>query len=300
MKEYTLAQQYTLTAIDGQEAVHMSQAKLAVCRGIAAAKMLEHLFLSGESAEKDVLEKKLDEELKKIQGMGKRAARDLEQEMVSLLKADGTLEEIPDLMACDINYSTMNMELRAYRCQEDIYRKITEGMRAELLDGGEVSLESLCLIWLFRESGCIPELFSSSEQNQLLSRMTELTACNPVARILWNTGFSRWTERLSQNFLNFKREIFKNPYLEGVNLLFPFLERRQAVFIDFVVLGTSVADRRLAVLAFLSEKGHYVQEVPRGSETLLKIDNYYYRIFPMTRTYNRIPVQGANLVPVYN
>ena len=88
--------------------------------------------------------------------------------------------------------------------------------------------------------------------------------------------------------------------MEGINLLFPFLDRRQAIFIDFVVLGTSVADRRLAVLAFLSEKGHYVQEIPRGTETLLKVDNYYYQIFPMTRTYNRIPVQGADLVPVYN
>lgn len=300
MKEYTLAQQYTLTAIDGLETVHMSQAKLAVCRGIAAAKMLEHLLLTGESAGIGVLEKRLDETLKEIRNMGRKTARDLEREMVNLLEADGTLEEIQDLMACDINYSTMNMEIKAYRCQEDIYRKITESMRAELLDGGDVSLESICMIWLFRESGCIPELFSISEQNQLAGRMTDLTAHDPVAAMLWSTGFSRWTNRLSQNFLNIKREIFKNPYMEGINLLFPFLDRRQAIFIDFVVLGTSVADRRLAVLAFLSEKGHYVQEIPRGTETLLKVDNYYYRIFPMTRTYNRIPVQGADLVPVYN
>lgn len=94
MKEYTLAQQYTLTAIDGLETVHMSQAKLAVCRGIAAAKMLEHLLLTGESAGIGVLEKRLDETLKEIRNMGRKTARDLEREMVNLLEADGTLEEM--------------------------------------------------------------------------------------------------------------------------------------------------------------------------------------------------------------
>ena len=32
----------------------------------------------------------------------------------------------------------------------------------------------------------------------------------------------------------------KNPYLEGVSLAFPYLERRKAIFIDCVVFGTNV------------------------------------------------------------
>ena len=49
----------------------------------------------------------------------------------------------------------------------------------------------------------------------------------------------------------------------------------------------------------LTKMGHYVEEVKSGSETLLKVDNAYYRIFPMTKRAYKVPIQGANLVPVY-
>ena len=86
---------------------------------------------------------------------------------------------------------------------------------------------------------------------------------------------------------------------DGVNLIFRFIELRKAIFIDFVVLGSSVQSRRMAVMAYLSERGHYVEETSYNHETLLKIDNSYYRIFPKTKACNGIPIQGANLVPVY-
>lgn len=84
-----------------------------------------------------------------------------------------------------------------------------------------------------------------------------------------------------------------------MNLVFPFLERRSAIFIDFVVFGTDVKSRRIAVMEHLVSFGHYVEEVKLGSETLLKIDNAYYRIVPGTRTAYKVPIQGASLVPVY-
>ena len=65
-----------------------------------------------------------------------------------------------------------------------------------------------------------------------------------------------------------------------------------------VVLGTDVSQRREAVMDFLREKGHLVKAVSFGEEYLLKIDNCYYRIFPMTRVY-KLPVQGVSLIPVY-
>ena len=129
--------------------------------------------------------------------------------------------------------------------------------------------------------------------------MIELAEQEPVIRVIWDLEIYRWTEKLSQQLLGAKKNLFKNPYLEGVNLLFPFLDRRQAIFIDFVIFGTDVAGRRMAILNYLTEKGHYVEEVKNGSETLLKVDNYYYRVFPMTKVYYKVPVQGANLVPVY-
>ena len=129
--------------------------------------------------------------------------------------------------------------------------------------------------------------------------MISVSAANPVYRILWESEFHSMIENAVGNFLRAKHKLFQNPYLQGVNMIFPFIERRQAIFIDMVVFGTSVQGRREAVVQFLIEKGHYVEQVKNGSETLLKIDSFYYRIFPTTRVCQRVPIQGVNLIPVY-
>lgn len=245
------------------------------------------------------MKEELEAGFKEIRSIGKKEARALETEVAETLKAEGVLDEVPDIMACDINYNSMNMELKVYRSDEVEYQRTAEGVRAEMLEGGAVTLECACLVWLFRESGCIHEIFSVNEQEELAARMIELAEQEPVIRVIWDLEIYRWTEKLSQQLLGAKKNLFKNPYLEGVNLLFPFLDRRQAIFIDFVIFGTDVAGRRMAILNYLTEKGHYVEEVKNGSETLLKVDNYYYRVFPMTKVYYKVPVQGANLVPVY-
>lgn len=66
-----------------------------------------------------------------------------------------------------------------------------------------------------------------------------------------------------------------------------------------VIFGTNVADRRVAAVEYLKKKGFAVEEIRVGSETLLKIGNIYYRIFPMTKTAYKVPIQGVNLVPAY-
>lgn len=298
MKEYTLSQQFALVSLDGLDSIHATVIKSAACRGIASAKLLERLFLESEP-DMSTVEEELEKGLKEIRSLSKREMRSLEKEIADELMKSGVLEEVPDILACDINYNSMNMDLRAYRSEETVYRQITEGVRAEILEEGAVTLECACLIWLFRESGCLHELFSVKEQEEVAARMIEMAEKEPAVRLIWDSEFYRWTERLSQQFLSSKKNLFKNPYLEGANLLFPFMDRRQGIFIDFVIFGTDVAGRRLAMLAYLTEKGHYVEEVKNGTETLLKVDNYYYRVFPMTKVYYKVPVQGANLVPVY-
>lgn len=300
MKDYTISQQYALIGLDGLESTHMTMEKRAVCRGIGAAVLLERLLFSGEEPALSEFGAALESGLESIRNMDKKTAAGMEQEMAEILKADGALEEIQDILACDINYDTNGMEIRAYRSLEEIYRRIAERLRAEILEPGEVTLESVCLLWLARESGCIHDLFSVREQEELSGRMMNLSQEDPLIEILWKSEFYSCLERWSQNLLNTKKNIFKNPYLEGINLLFPFLDRRKSIFIDFVVLGTDVGSRRLEVMNYLTERGHYVEEVKNGSETLLKIDNSYYRIFPMARAYWKVPVQGANIVPVYN
>jgi len=300
MKDLILSQQYALIALDGLESLHPSLAKSAVIRAIAAAKVLEDALPFDQESDFSDFHTTLEEALQKAKNLKKKDEKEIEKEISSTLEADGLLEEVPDILGCDINYYTSKTELKAYRSEEAVYLRLTEGLRAELLEEGEISIECAILLWLLRESGCLHDLFSLSEQNQIHKRMIDLCAENEIYRSLWQAEFHSVMESFSKKFLKAKDNVFKNPYLEGINLLFPYMERRKSIFIDFVVLGTNVKERRIAVMEFLGSMGHYVQEVKIGSETLLKVDNTsYYRIFPTTRRVCRIPIQGANLVPAY-
>lgn len=298
MKEYTFTQQFALIGLNGLDSLHSSTAKTAVMRGIVAAKFLESNFdmLESEDAKEfqDVWKTAADQ----IRRLDKKTAKSLEQEVTASLKAEGVLGEVQDLLACDMNYDSAKVDIRVYRTDAAVYQNISESIRAEILEDGEISTECFGLLWLMRESCCLHDHFSTEEQKRVEQRMIEITLKKPAYRILWEDEFHKTVESAIIKFLNNKANMFKNPYLQGVNLLFPFLERRQAIFIDFVVLGTTVKSRRVAVMQYLSERGHYVEEVKNGTETLLKIDNDHYRIFPATRSV-RIPIQGIDLIPAY-
>lgn len=299
MKDLVLSQQYAVIALDGQESLHPSVSKSAAVRGIAAAKVLEEITGRGEECEKTVFISVLNKAVEAARNLGKKEGKKIEKEMASMLETDGLLEEIPDILGSDMDYYTAGVELRAYRSEQDIYLRIREGIRAEVLEDGAITMECALLLWLFRESGCIHDLFSVAEQERVQVRMTEAASEDEVLRTLWEAEFHSAVETFAGRFLRVKHNLFKNPYLEGVNLIFPYLERRKSIFIDFVILGTSVKERRIAVMEHLTKMGHYVEEVELGSETLLKVDNVYYRVFPMTKRAYKIPIQGANLVPVY-
>ena len=299
MKELVLSRQYAVIALDGLESLHPSMAKSAVIRAIAAAKVMEEVMHTEAESDPAVFIPKLNEAVEGVKDLRKKDEKQIEEEMAALLEADGLMEQIPDILGCDMDYYTSGVELKAYRSDEDTYIRIREGLRAEILEEGVISTECAVLLWLLRESGCIHDLFSVSEQDQVQRRMTDAAAENEIFRAMWQTEFHSAVESFAGRFLRAKHNLFKNPYLEGVNLIFPYLERRKAIFIDFVVFGTDVRSRRIAIMEHLSKMGHYVEEVKSGSETLLKIDNAYYRIFPTVKRAYKVPIQGANLVPVY-
>lgn len=298
MKELILSQQYALLALNGQESLHPSVAKNAVLRAVAAARVLEtelgrdtNSFLEFSAV--------LQKAVQIAKTLKKKEASQIEQEVVNALKAEELLKEVPDLLGCDMDYDTSGIELKAYLSDEISYVRIKEGLRAEILEDGPISLEYAVLLWLLRESGCIHDLFSISEQSRVEERMTEGAAQDEQYRTLWEAEFHSIFEGVMNRFVKTKSKLFKNPYLEGVNLAFPYLDRRKSVFIDMVIWGTNVADRRAVAVEYLSKKGFTVEEIRIGSETLLKIGNIYYRIFPMTKTAYKVPIQGVNLVPAY-
>ena len=299
MKELILSQQYALLALNGQESLHPSVAKNAVLRAVAAAQVLEIEMGKADTSSFSEFSAALQKAVQIAKTLKKKEASQIEQEVVNALKAEELLKEVPDLLGCDMDYDTSGIELKAYLSDEISYVRIKEGLRAEILEDGPICLEYAVLLWLLRESGCIHDLLSISEQSRVEERMTEGAAQDEQYRTLWEAEFHSIFEGVMNRFVKTKSKLFKNPYLEGVNLAFPYLDRRKSVFIDMVILGTNVADRRAAAIEYLSKKGFTVEEIRIGSETLLKIGNIYYRIFPMTKTAYKVPIQGVNLVPAY-
>lgn len=314
-KEYTLTQQFAVVALDGLSCTHRSAAKNAAVRGIAAAALLEKILPeeAGETAAAERTEtpedfqRELEAVMTAVKKLKKKELDTVEKDMANLLLADGGMEIVPDLLGCDMNYYTANITIKSYRSDREVYLSVTESVRGEILEKGAVTLECVCLLWLMRESGCLHDIFSVKEQEQIQERMVALCAQSSrqkltdadCAAMIWRQEFHKTAEQAAKSFLGGKRKLFQNPYLEGINLRFPFLDRRQAIFVDFVVFGTNVKDRRRIMKEFLAEKGHRVEEVKNGAETLLLIDNAYYRVWPKTVSSGRIPIQGANLVPVY-
>lgn len=299
MKEYSLSQQYAIIGFNGLDSTHASMAKNATVRSIKAAKLLEKLFSNLENTNLVKFKEIFEGELSRLKKMTKKEFQVLEKDMAASLIAKNILEEVPALLACDINYYTSGIDIKAYRSEPDLYLNITEAVRAEILEEGPITQECIALLWLFRESGCMHEIFSTKEQEIIENRMIEITSVNEIYKIIWQAEYHRNMEGLTNHFLSGKKNLFKNPYLEGMNLIYPFLERRKSIFIDFIILNKDVKDRRLAIITFLSKKGFYVEEVKNGNETFLKINNAYYRVFPKAKSYHGIPVQGASLLPVY-
>ena len=104
MKELVLSQQYAVIALDGLESLHPSMAKSAVIRAIAAAKVMEEVMHTEAESDPAVFIPKLNEAVEGVKDLRKKDEKQIEEEMAALLEADGLMEQIPDIIGCDMDY----------------------------------------------------------------------------------------------------------------------------------------------------------------------------------------------------
>lgn len=295
MRDYTVLQKFALIGLNGLESEHPSVEKTAILKGYLIGEKVESAYFD-ENVGADGFKKEVEKvSARKI---SKKEVKEIEKKLEQELNDLGVMIKIPDLLACDLTYETAGIDLKSYYCEKEVYLTMVEEIRAEVLDGGEITEETKFLLWLLRETGCLHDFFSIKEQEDLQKRLLELSVGDEKYNALLNFEFHNSFVTSYLNFLKKKSNFFKNPYLEGVALVFPFLERRKAIFIDSVIFGTTVLSRREATVKHLRDKGHQVEEVKNGEETILRIDNMYYRLFPGSRV-RCVPIQGINLVPVY-
>lgn len=289
MLELTLQERFAIIALNAQDSLHLTTAKKAALRAISAAEVMEnhmdHIWPSAKDIEK---------ELKSATDLSSREMKELETRIKTTLSEKQLISEVPSLLACDMDYVTACVNIFEYRSDKEEFSRQTEGMRAELMEEGNVTDEVICLLWLLRESGCFYDLFCKAEQEYLSSRINELYLNSPLAKKLLPIEVHNAFESFSHKYLKKKSELFSTQLGTGFLYVFPFFERSQSIFID-VDAWFSGAEKRLeCVLRRLEKYEHEVQVLRAGAVPLLKVDNFYYECIP-TQKVIKVPIQGVRL-----
>lgn len=219
-----------------------------------------------------------------------------ERSMAASLEERGLLEQIPHLLGCDLYFHSAGVSIKEYRSHVEEYARITEFLRADVLEDGTMTDQSVCMLWLLRESGCMHDLFSRNELDQVTRRMVSLMQSRPLAKTLYPLRIRRGFEIAVKQLLQFKKRAVSTQAGSGVNFLFPILERSQAIFIDTEAMLPGPEARLRDVLTRLESKGHRVKVLSKGQVPNLKIDNLVYEAIPHA-VYGRVPIHGVRLLP---
>ncbi|AJS59311.1 hypothetical protein [Paenibacillus sp. IHBB 10380] len=324
MTDLKLAQNFSMIALNAQRSLEMTNVKKVALRCMAAAVILEVYLDSGFTQAKNTLVLKKDvlnqshtmlyQEtilkplvhknvgvmgdlnwwLKRASMLSKRKLIKFEHAVSDSLKEMGLLEEIPHLLGCDLYFHSAGVEIKEYRSHIQEYTRITENIRAEILEDGPVTDETICMLWLLRESGCMHDFFSRNELEKVSARMYKLYQSTPLAKAVYPIRIHHGIELAIKQFLRMKKAAVKTPVGSGLNFLFPILERSQSVFIDTEAMLSNSTKRLHDVRMRLESNGHAVKVLGEGQT--IKIDNIVYEAIPHA-IYGRVPIHGVRLLP---
>ncbi|GAA0085697.1 hypothetical protein UT300007_21360 [Clostridium sp. CTA-7] len=324
MKELKLAQSFSIIALNSQDSLHMTTVKKISLHCIAAAVILE-TYLEGYFTQvedklvlqksliddpnitlyqeaifkplfnkKDSLEGNLNWWLTKSSNLSSRYLKNLEHTMADSLKGIDLLEEIPNILCCDLFYESADVSIKEYRSNMQKYTNVTETIRAEFLEEGPVADETIFMLWLLRESACLQDIFSKSELEIVAKRINELSLTTPIAKTLYDVHIYHGIEMAVKEFLNMKKNAIKTPTGTGINFIFPVIERSQSIFIDTEEWFPNSKQRLDAVKARLESNGHSYTVIREGKVPLIKIDNIIYEAIPEA-IQGRVAIHGVRL-----
>lgn len=323
MKELNFAQNFAVIALNNQRSSELTNSKKVSLRCIAAATILElylnDLFIEVNSVltfermpidstqsmyQNTVLDgfvKKgkdaghlLEDYLEKVSQLSRGNLELIEQAFVYGLLDEDALIEQNSLLSCDLEFETAGITVKEYQANQDVYRNISEAFRADVLEKGFIPDESVLLLWLCKESGCLYELFSKDELKRVAERFEDLLETNPLAISVFPINIHKQRESLIKRFLKLKSKIIATSEGSGVNFLFPMIERSQAVFIDTETYFSKATDRLAAVEARLKKHNIDYKLVKDGDVPLIKVAHVLYDAVPYAKRY-RVPVHGVQL-----
>lgn len=326
MKDLKLTQSFSMIALNAQNSIYMTAVKKVALRCMAASVILE-AYLSNcfiktddklvikkdvpgksgwESYWEPVLNPLIDKNpgvktdlkwwLKKASSLSDKKLIILEKKIADSLKENDLLEEIPNLLGCDLYYASSGVDVKEYCSSIKEYTGITEGIRTEILEDGPVTDEAVCMLWLLRESGSVHDFFSRKEIETAAARMSELYKNSVIAKAIFPVRIYRGIELGIKEFLHFKKAVMTTPFGSGINFAFPILERSQSVFIDTEAWFSNSEKRLEDLRSRIVSNGHQFKVLHEGPIPIVKIDNITYEAIPQAVNM-RVPVHGVRLLP---
>ncbi|MBS4175266.1 hypothetical protein [Bacillus sp. FJAT-49736] len=323
MREFSLAENFAIIALNAQESTRLTNSKKVSLRCLAAAAILE-IFLDNRLTNKEdslifkkedlnslnfhqqsvlkalfgkneTLSEALPIFLAKVVKLSKRALEAVEEAYAFTLIREGAMEEIPALINCDLEFITSGISVKEYRSNGEIFTRLTEGLRAEILEEGPLTDETISMLWLLRESGSLYDLFTKEELKHVATRVYELLTNSSLGKLILPIDIHKTVETAVKNFLKIKKEMMSTPSGTGLGYVFPIIERSQFIFIDTEEYFPNNKQRLHNVIDRLKKNGHNVTVIREGNIPLIKIDNILYQAMPHAKNY-RIPVHGVRLL----
>lgn len=329
MTDLTLTQSFSIIALNGQNSIYMTTVKKVALRCIAAAVILETYLDNGftQTEDKFILQKDVRSKsgvrsycepiliymfrknpelkrdlkwcLKSASMLPQKQLKLLEHKLTDSLKDIDLIEEIPNLLGCDMYYGSSGVQVKEYRSNIKEYTSITEGIRAEILEDGPVTDETICMLWLLRESGCMHDFFSRKEIEKAAARMNELYKNSLLAKYIFPIHIYRGIELGIKEFLHLKTAVMTTAFGSGINFAFPILQRSNSVFIDATTWFPNSSKRLEDLKERLVSNGHEFTVMNEGSVPVIKIDNFVYEAIPQSVDVGGVAVHGMRLLPIH-
>lgn len=284
--DLTLSERFALIGLNGHESEHRENAKQNVLRILAVAVFLEENY--DPAADKwNFSEERMKAAMKKAH------KRELERAYAERLQRKQLLSTVTSLLGCDLYYDK-NIKLKNYVSDTREFECQLDLLRAEFLEEGPISEESIILVWLLLESLCFYQVFSVYEQNKITARMTSLRDESTLANALYPIKIGSLWGTVVASFLQLKSQAAATEKGKGFNFIFPFFERKQSIFIDTEEYFPNAQMRLENVLDRIASQGHVYEVLRSGVVPVVKIDNIKYELIPGAIS-GRMPIHGVRL-----
>lgn len=215
-----------------------------------------------------------------IEKIPQKKCNEFAKEMINEMIAEGLIENVQALLSSDLLYETSGVERRCYRSSYGEYHSTVEYLKAEILDGGEVSDDIMSLIWLLNQSGNALDVFSPEEVTKMKDRINSIYHEDDYTKSLFSVVLAGHPTRSWKNILGKKKNFAQTQFGVGFVFSFPILEKSESVFIETEKFFANSKERLGDVLRRLEANGHVCVVKSAKEISLLEIDNVLYELIP--------------------